>query len=335
MDMMKHYYLDFYEKFHCIANRCPDSCCKDWDIVVDSGAEEFYRSVQSPLGEKLRALTVTDADGDRVFVPQDGRCPFWNRDMLCDIYIELGEEHLCRTCAAFPRITQEYDGFCEHTLSFACPEAARLMLAQDNAYGALLAAEYDGDDALLRFLLTARARTAALFAGDAPFAARLADALAFNAQVQTVLQGEEPQPLAAEAGGDLGFVFALHNSLDYMSGSFRNLVRRAGESGATPSDSAEEERAFTRMAEYYIFRYYLNAVDSGDVLGAVRRIFCAWVVISAAVRTDGAPDLTAVMQRYSKEVEHSYENGEELDFAFAADREFSVPRLLGILEKLS
>ena len=49
-------------------------------------------------------------------------------DKLCDICINLGENRLCKTCRMFPRITQDYGTFAEHTLSFACPEAVRLVL---------------------------------------------------------------------------------------------------------------------------------------------------------------------------------------------------------------
>ena len=96
---MKEIYPAFYKDFKCIANRCEDSCCKDWDIDVDSETEKFYNTVQGALGDKIRSLTVTDEYGERVFRSTDGRCPFWNQDMLCDIYIGIGEEHLSRTCA--------------------------------------------------------------------------------------------------------------------------------------------------------------------------------------------------------------------------------------------
>lgn len=32
---MKIAYHEFYRDFKCIANKCPDSCCKEWDVVVD------------------------------------------------------------------------------------------------------------------------------------------------------------------------------------------------------------------------------------------------------------------------------------------------------------
>ena len=96
---MQEIFPRFYSSFRCIANRCEDSCCKDWDIDIDSKTEAFYQSVQGELGEKIRRKLVTDDDGERVFRAENGRCPFWNQDMLCDIFIGIGEEHLSETCA--------------------------------------------------------------------------------------------------------------------------------------------------------------------------------------------------------------------------------------------
>ena len=90
---MQEIYPSFYHEFKCIANLCEDSCCKDWDIDIDSDTEEFYKTVQGSLGDKMRAMLVTDEYGERVFPCTDGRCPFWNRDMLCDIYIGIGRAH--------------------------------------------------------------------------------------------------------------------------------------------------------------------------------------------------------------------------------------------------
>ena len=99
MDMtMKHYLPKYCEKFRCIANLCPDSCCRDWDVVVDDTSFDFYNTVKGEFGDRLRSLMTIDEDGDRIFIRQGEKCPFWNSDMLCDIYINLGENHLCHTC---------------------------------------------------------------------------------------------------------------------------------------------------------------------------------------------------------------------------------------------
>ena len=125
---MKIAYHEFYRDFKCIANKCPDSCCKEWDVVVDDDSYLKYKNAEGKIGEKLRNVMTIDSDGDRIFTLDNSRCPFWNKNMLCDIYINLGENSLCETCKRFPRIILDYSKFQEKILSLACPEALRLML---------------------------------------------------------------------------------------------------------------------------------------------------------------------------------------------------------------
>ena len=127
---MKHYFPKYCEKFRCIANLCPDSCCRDWDVVVDDTSFDFYNKVKGEFGDRLRSLMTIDEDGDRIFIRQGEKCPFWNSDMLCDIYINLGENHLCHTCKEFPRITQDYTAFCEHALQPIFRRTYRPITAQ-------------------------------------------------------------------------------------------------------------------------------------------------------------------------------------------------------------
>ena len=51
-----------------------------------------------------------------------------NKNNLCDIYTELGEENLCYTCKTYPRVIEEYSNLREIGISMSCPEAARLIL---------------------------------------------------------------------------------------------------------------------------------------------------------------------------------------------------------------
>ncbi len=341
---MKEIYPSYYAAFKCIANRCEDSCCKDWDIDIDSETEKFYQTVSGPLGEKLRCKLVTDEYDERVFKAENGRCPFWNEDMLCDIFIGIGEEHLSHTCDSFPRVKIEYGSFCERILSFACPEAARLMLREENAY-----ADFGGDEELslcedgdyTSFLLKARTRSAEILLNRGlPFALRLADCLEFNAQVQSLLQGEEPAPLDFEGARFCGvsFIFDMHLGFEIMSGEWKSALGEAALNAESLVISEDFEKDFEKFALYYLYRYYLEAVNSGDVLYAMKRIVCAYIVtgkLDADFARRGYPyPRLRVLQRYSKEVEHSYDNTEALNAGFDADSRFSVQNLIVTLENL-
>ena len=341
---MKEIYPSYYAAFKCIANRCEDSCCKDWDIDIDSETEKFYQTVSGPLGEKLRCKLVTDEYDERVFKAENGRCPFWNEDMLCDIFIGIGEEHLSHTCDSFPRVKIEYGSFCERILSFACPVAARLMLREENAY-----ADFGGDEELslcedgdyTSFLLKARTRSAEILLNRGlPFALRLADCLEFNAQVQSLLQGEEPAPLDFEGARFCGvsFIFDMHLGFEIMSGEWKSALGEAALNAESLVISEDFEKDFEKFALYYLYRYYLEAVNSGDVLYAMKRIVCAYIVtgkLDADFARRGYPyPRLRVLQRYSKEVEHSYDNTEALNAGFDADSRFSVQNLIVTLENL-
>ena len=342
---MQDIYPKFYHEFRCIANRCEDSCCKDWDIDIDGETEEFYKTVQGPLGDKMRAMLVTDEYGERVFPCTNGRCPFWNSDMLCDIYIGIGEEHLSQTCANFPRVAVDYGGFCEHILSFACPEAARFMLRNTREaysdFGGERELNESGENGdYMSFLLKAREKTLDYLLNDSePFAYRLADCLEFNAQVQSLLDGDEPKPLDldnAESDG-CGFIFDMHLKFEIMSGEWSSALGETAQRAEELKIRGDFAADFEKFALYYVYRYYLEAINSGDVLYSMKRIVCAYLFtgkLDALFFGKSYPySRMRILQRYSKEVEHSYDNTEALNSAFDTDKRFEVESLIALLEQ--
>ena len=103
--MTPHYYKDF----RCIAGACTDTCCAGWDVDVDKDSYKYYKTVKGAFGKRLKSVMVPSQDGECTFtLKEGGRCPFLNDDNLCDLYIELGEDKLCETCAEFPRFINDY-----------------------------------------------------------------------------------------------------------------------------------------------------------------------------------------------------------------------------------
>ena len=348
MNRAKHIFPEFYNEFRCIASDCPDSCCKDWDVVVDDEASEFYSSLEGEFGSRLKSKMTIDNDGDRIFISDGGKCPFWNQNHLCDIYIKLGEEHLCGTCKEFPRITQDYTVFVEHMLSFACPEAARIMLREncrfEMAENLTVGGDNIGYDAdMMNFLLAARKKSCDLLR-DRRFSFKngLKRCLAFNEFVQYLIYKEcfdIPKlskynfQYSIMPQKDRSFIFELHSNLDIMNKNW--LLDLCASSESVLSDSKEIDYEFVNMALYYIFRYYLGAIDSFNAVNTVKRIVCAYVVISSMIAHNAAEHnfdrRVLLMQQYSKEVEHSYENSELLEERFMNDPNFSADELLRIL----
>ncbi len=118
---------DFYDSFKCIASRCSDTCCIGWEIDVDEASQEVYRNVAGVFGDKLR---TNIEDGHFKLLPHD-RCPFLDRENLCEIYQNLGEGALCDICREHPRFVEVFGDIMERGLGLCCEEAARLLLAGD------------------------------------------------------------------------------------------------------------------------------------------------------------------------------------------------------------
>ena len=122
---------DYASSFRCLAGACPDTCCKDWEIILDEDTLARYQELPGAFGDEVRAALTQDADGDTMFRLTDGHCPLLREDGLCRVQLALGEEGLCNTCRQHPRFYEEYGSTKELTLSISCPAAAKLLLEHD------------------------------------------------------------------------------------------------------------------------------------------------------------------------------------------------------------
>ena len=116
----------YYRKFQCTADKCPDTCCVGWQIVIDEETLDKYHKYEGPFGNRL-ANSIDWREG--VFKQyEDKRCAFLDENNLCDIYTEAGPEMFCRTCKTYPRHFEEFENVREISLAMSCPEAAKLIL---------------------------------------------------------------------------------------------------------------------------------------------------------------------------------------------------------------
>lgn len=117
---------DYYDEFHCLADRCEETCCAGWQIVIDDDSLEAYQKVKGEFGEILK--NSIDWEEGVFYQDENRRCAFLNENNLCNLYTALGEESLCTTCTNYPRHIEEFENIREYTLSVSCPEVARILL---------------------------------------------------------------------------------------------------------------------------------------------------------------------------------------------------------------
>ena len=117
---------DYYDKFQCIADKCEDTCCAGWQIVIDEESLEKYRKLKGDYIWKV--MSCVDWESGTFRQDNKKRCAFLNPDNLCDLYKNAGECSLCKTCREYPRHTEEFEDVREVSLSISCPEVARILM---------------------------------------------------------------------------------------------------------------------------------------------------------------------------------------------------------------
>ena len=86
---MTEVYPSYYPQFRCRAGVCKNTCCRGWEIDIDSETREFYRTVGGDLGQKLRQSILDGEDGASLRLTEDERCPFLLDSGLCQLILEL------------------------------------------------------------------------------------------------------------------------------------------------------------------------------------------------------------------------------------------------------
>ena len=168
---------------------------------------------------------------------------------------------------------------------------------------------------LMRFLLGARDKLKDIFTDKSlPFSGRLNVAVQFCEEAQSAIDNHDYN---ADISVDtsckedclhqkpLKHIFEMHKEFDIMTDEWREILCKASEH-ADEKIPEQYDDLFKRMALYYIYRYFLTAVDSMNVLSTANRILCAYVVIGSALLT-GEYETEKLFWLYSKEVEHSTE----------------------------
>lgn len=325
----------YFDNFRCLASACPDSCCKEWDVLVDEESAARYLSLEGTLGDALRKV-MYEEDGQHYFAIQpDRRCPMWRDDGLCHIQAEAGEAALCQVCRDFPRLTHDFGDFVERGLELSCPEAARIILsappapwAEEDRPGG--EAEYD-EEAMAALLRLRKEALAILEDRRYTPAQALALLLIHGYRGQEVLDGAEEESfdpeealalaeeLACEADGADIIDFFLR--LEVLTPGWKQRLENGWQTAGIP--------ALCRpLARYFVERYYLQAVSDYDLVGRVKL-----AVISCLLISHLGGDFIQTAQLYSKEIENDADNVEAiLDGAYSSPA-LTDAKLLGLLFK--
>ena len=125
---MKYHKPSFFDQFKCIGSACTDTCCAGWEIEVDETTAQGYLAEKGAFGDRLRR-EIGSEPGEYFCKLKNNRCPFLNKENLCDIFINLGEDRLCDICREHPRFYNWFGDYTEVGLGLCCEEAERLLFS--------------------------------------------------------------------------------------------------------------------------------------------------------------------------------------------------------------
>ncbi len=322
----------YYNAFACIAQRCPDSCCKEWTVDVDAASAARYRALEGALGDRLRAV-LKETDDGAVMEIEARRCPMWQEDGLCRIQKELGHDALCRTCREFPRLYHDYGDFAELGLELSCPEAARLILTvpyrvQVQTADGGEAPQYD--KAVMACLLQSREQLLA-FLDERSYTASeaLSVLLLYAHEVQSQIDGGadavlDPQRCLRHARqlaqpASVHPIFDFFRKLEILTPAWQTRLQGS----PVPTQWSDTLQA---LAKYFVQRYWLQAVSDLDLVCRAKFTVIACILINAL-----GGDAVQTAQQFSKEIENDPDNMNALLDAAYTCPAFTDTALLGIL----
>lgn len=388
---------NYFNDFKCIASECEDTCCAGWGIVIDDETNDYYENVEGEFGEILRSKIVKDDDGDNVFLLNNGNCSFLNKDKMCDIYINLGEEHLCHTCKQFPRYTEEFLDLREIGISLSCPEAARIILRKPENNTFQLSEEeicednreendfnegenyFDEgiDEEVLSDFLGCRDVVFNIMEhADLDLGTKAALALKFVKEVQNkidlgdmdeiedVIEEYKEEKFLNKLIKDLDNYkrkesakynnlyeyfnvyksikhinsndpLGLDNGLKYLEGREEFYVEKHREFNEYYKENLYK---FKNILVYFIFRYFMKSIFDYDMSAKIKLAIISTLMIKelSVIRFIDKgefteEDMVEVSRIYSKDIEHSDENIEDLQEIFETKDIFEVDEIITIL----
>ena len=360
---------DYFNEFKCIADKCKDTCCAGWQIVIDKESMEKYKNIKGDYVWKV----MTNVDWEERCFRQDTekRCAFLTSNNLCDLHINEGPESLCKTCRDYPRHAEEFEGVREVTLSASCPEVARILMErltpvqfvteekpeeEETEYFGdfdpfLYSAIEDGRAAMIKILqkrtlplkeravlvlgmahdMQRRVNKRELFECDRVIAKyKQVKSQEFVREYLSQKEPVEEENLTRE-------MFSLIYELELLREEWDALLHLSQETLGLSKEgefiahkrefelwkkqNPDMEIHLEQILIYFLYTYFPGSVYDGLLFAkAQMAVYCTWMIellwMARWIRNGKKLDIeemTELLYRFSREIEHSDENLEKLD----------------------
>ena len=346
----------YYKDFHCIADKCKNSCCSaGWEIDIDNKSVKLYNETSGEFGQKLHKNI--DFNGEPHFIlNKDGNCPFLTENKLCEIYIILGSNSLCNICKEHPRYYEWFEGIKECGIGLCCEEAARIILSQTEKFSTYeTEIPYENieeyDDTLYAFLESARKKIISHIENTKiPFNCKMKNIISYGDSIQQKIYDNSLTSLDIKEENNTNFTYSdsLKNILKFLLNLevcnkdwityLKKCIYLYDENyNKFPefiSANPDVNKYLENIAIYFIWRYFLKATFDEDILSKIGLMaisvsiirylfFCEWLT-SGELTFESCIN---IVKQFSEEIEYSEENLIELADACYESQDFSVQKL--------
>lgn len=297
---MKHYNFNYNAKFSCIGGNCKHNCCIGWKINVDKKTLKKYFDLQ----QKDQRFCQNILNENSFKMTFDNCCPFLEKDNLCYVIKNYGEQNLCSTCKTHPRFKNFFSDRVETGLGLYCEESARIILSQKS-----------------KMKLELKKQTA-LKKSQTPFERQV---LKFRKEVLSIVQNrslstndkiDKLEKISSINLNEIGYLdwINVYNNLEKLSVNnfcFNHLKRFAN--FTLPDDNFDRE--YEQILAYLIYRHISRAIDYLDlkvrlsfVLLSFKFINQIFTLLNEENNKKSLENLIEACRIYSSEIECSDDN---------------------------
>ncbi len=286
---MKIVYPDYYKEFKCIKEKCKHNCCIGWEIDIDCDTYEYYKKIPGEMGDKLRA--GIEENGEPHFKLTDGeRCPFLNKDGLCEIIINLGEDALCQICSDHPRFINTFEDREEIGIGMCCEAASEILLSKKDKTKLISSGE--GEEAEKEFFALREKLFSILQNRKESFENRI------KSVCNTINKGEFYKKYSCWQ--------KVYKNLERLDRKWDKYLLCLGET----EETEEFDTEFEQIAVYFLYRHLSEAIY--DKKYDLRVMFCVlsvMIIRNIFFNTEKTREnLSEILRMYSSEIEYSEEN---------------------------
>lgn len=290
----------YYRSFKCIGAECKHNCCIGWEIDIDPQTMSKYENVGGVFGKRLKSSVEKDGDCPHFILGDKERCPFLNKDNLCDIIINIGESYLCEICDAHPRFKNFFSDRTEIGLGLCCEEACRLIIFDKEPFSLETVENTelcDGNSSFEEELIRYR---------DSLISAITDSYVPIDERIIKISSVKIPEL-------NIGKWSEYLLSLEIMSDEWKKLLIRAVPI-SEPLTYKGYEKELERLICYFVYRYVANENydEKSDTVVAFS-VLCSQIITSLwshFAKSD--EDKVEICRLFSQEIEYSTDNVDDI-----------------------